>query len=344
MADIRKFAFLRHFRTDPTFYVLRYRGGELVQAGRGLAFWFMPMSASVVEIPVDDRELVLMFHARSADFQDVAVQGVVTFRVVSPETLADRVDFTLDLASGAYTKQPLEKLSLIVTQIAQQYATAYVTTTPVNEILVHGYQRIRHLVQAGLAEDGALKSAGIEIVSVRIGSIKPSAELEKALEMPMREQIQQQADQASFARRALAVDSERAIQENELKNQIELARREQTLIDERGQNELKRVQQDAEAKAVEAESDARRNRVAAEARADALRMVEQAKVEGEKARMDIYRELPQAVMLGLAARELATKLERIEHFNVSPEMLGPLLGNLLQAGAERLSQGDGHNP
>lgn len=38
--------------------------------------------------------------------------------------------------------------------------------------------------------------------------------------------------------------------------------------------------------------------------------------------MDIYRQLPPSVMASLAARELAGKLSKIEHLNVSHELLG----------------------
>jgi regulator of protease activity HflC (stomatin/prohibitin superfamily) len=336
MADIRNYGLIRHFRTDPTFHVLRYRGGRVRRRGRGLAFWFLPMSASIAEVPVDDRELVLTFHARSSDFQQVSVQGVITYRVVDPDRLAERVDFTLDLASGAYTKQPLEKLSLMITQIAQQHANAYLTATAVRQILVEGYERIRDLVSAGLAADPGLTESGIAIVSVRIAFLQPSAELEKAMEMPMREQIQQQADEASFARRAMAVENERAIQENELQNQIELAKREQTLIDQRGSNERKRVEQEAAARRIDAEAEAHRSGIAASARAESLRLVESARVEAERERMAVYRDLPQSVLLGLAAQELAGKLQRIEHLNITPELLGPLFSELLQAGTDRL--------
>lgn len=336
MADIRSYALIRHFRTDPTFHVLKYRSGRVQRSGRGLAFWFLPMSASIAEIPIDDRELVLMFHARSSDFQDLSVQGIVTYRVVNPDHLAERVDFTLDLSTGAYAKQPLEKLSLTITQIAQQHASAYVTATPLRQILVEGYERIRALVQSGLEEDKGLTDSGIAVVSVRIAFLKPSAELEKALEMPMREKIQQQADEAGFARRAMAVENERAIQENELQNQIELAKREQTLIDQRGSNERKRVEQESEALKIGAEAEAQRSGIAATARAESLRLVDRARVEAERERMAVYRDLPQSVMIGLAAQELAGKLQRIEHLNITPELLGPLFSELLQAGTQRL--------
>jgi regulator of protease activity HflC (stomatin/prohibitin superfamily) len=336
MADIRNYALVRHFRSDPTFHVLKYRSGRVQRSGRGLAFWFLPMSASIAEIPIDDRELVLLFHARSADFQDLSVQGVVTYRVIDPDRLAERVDFTLDLATGAYAKQPLEKLSLTLTQIAQQHATAYVTATPIRQILGEGYERIRALVHSGLEGDAGLADSGIAVVSVRIAFLKPSAELEKALEMPTREEIQQHADEAGFARRAAAVEHERAIQENELQNQIELAKREQTLIDQRGSNERKRVEGEAEARRIDAEAEAHRNGIAATARAEGMRLVERARVEAERERMAVYRDLPQSVMIGLAAQELAGKLQRIEHLNITPELLGPLFTELLQAGTERL--------
>ena len=37
----------------------------------GAAFWFRPLTAVLSEVPVDDRELPLLFHARTSDFQDV---------------------------------------------------------------------------------------------------------------------------------------------------------------------------------------------------------------------------------------------------------------------------------
>ena len=75
MSQIRNFMFIRHLRSDSNAHVLLYRGGEVRRSGRGLAFWFLPLSASVAEVPVDDRELVLHVVGRAADFQDVTVQG-----------------------------------------------------------------------------------------------------------------------------------------------------------------------------------------------------------------------------------------------------------------------------
>ena len=347
MADITRFPFVRHLRADASSHVLHYRGAKLLRSGRGLAFWFMPMSASVAELPVDDRELSLVFHGRSADFQDVTAQGVVTYRVTEPAILAERVDFTIDLSTGAYLRQPLEKIALLLSQLSQQHAWTYIAETPIRRILTEGHARIRERIAEALGEDAGLDAMGIAITSVRVSSIKPTPDLEKALEAPMREKIQEEADQAAFSRRAMAVEKERAIQENALQNEIELARREEQLIAQRGQNERRRETEQAEAQRIaaeaaaarvriEAEADAARTRIEGEAAAELVRQVDGAKVEVERARMDVLKAVPSSVLLGLAAQELAGKLQRIEHLNVGSDGLGPLLQGLVSAGTRRL--------
>jgi regulator of protease activity HflC (stomatin/prohibitin superfamily) len=230
MAELRNLMFLRHLRADANAHVLHHAGGALKRSGKGLSFWFMPLSASIAEVPTDDRELTLLVHARSADFQDVTVQGVVTYRVKNPGLLASRVDFTIDLESGVYVRQPIEKLELLLSQLAQQHAAGYVAATGVREVLAHGHEQIRNRATAALANDESISAMGLAVVSVRISSIAPTPELERALEAPTRERIQQESDEAAFSRRALAVEKERAIRENELVNRIELARREEQLI------------------------------------------------------------------------------------------------------------------
>lgn len=342
MAEIRTYPLIRHLRAEPSFHVLRFRRGKRVGSGRGLAFWFRPLSTSVAEIPMDDRELPFLFHGRTQDFQDATVQGVITFRVSDPEKVAKRVDFALDLRTGVLLKQPLEKLAGLLTELAQQFALSYVAQTPLRHVLAEGVAEIRELVWQGLRQEAELAEMGLEVVAVRVGAVKPVAEVEKALQVPVREAIQQEADEATFRRRAEAVEKERAIQENELQNQIELARRESNLINQRGENEKKRVTDEAAAARITAEAEAERTGIQARAQADRIVAVEEAKVKGEKERMAIYRDFPTQRLLGLAAQGLAGKLERIEHLNLTPDLLGTLLTNLVQAGTNRLEQ-DGGN-
>ena len=105
MASISSFLFLRHVRSEPTAYLSFFKDGKLRRGGRGLSFWFYPLGSSLVEVPLDDRELPFLFHGSSADFQEVTVQGVITYRVTAPDVLAERVDFTLEERTPEFYSQ-----------------------------------------------------------------------------------------------------------------------------------------------------------------------------------------------------------------------------------------------
>lgn len=336
MATITRFFGLRHLRCEPSAHVLQTRRGRTVRSGRGLTFWFWPLVNSLAEVPCDDRDETFLFHARSKDYQDVTAQGVITYRIKDPAVCATRIDFSIDMRTGHHLKKPIDQLSQLLVQSAQQHAWRCIAEAPVRELLAEGVTRLRANIAEGLAADVNLQALGLEIASVRVSKVAPTAELEKALQAPEHEAIQQTADEAIFQRRALAVEKERAIQENELQNRIELAKREEQLITQQGQNQRKQAKEEAEAERIEAEGQAERKRMGAFAEADAIRTVETVRVDTERTRMDIYRDLPPAAMWGLAAQEFAGKLQKIEHLNVSPELLTPLLANLVEAGTRRL--------
>lgn len=332
MAEISRLVFLRHLRADASSFVLAYRGARLARSGRGLAFWFTPWNTSLAELPVDDRELSLSVHGRSADFQDVVVQGVLTYRIVRPELLAERVDFSIDTRKGTWLRQPLEKLGSLLGQLALQHALAHVQARPLREVLARGHEEIRRAIEEALRPSPMLAEMGLQVVSVRVPSIRPVAEIERALEAPARERIQEESDEAAFRRRALAVEKERAIQENELQSQIELARREEQLIEQRGQNARRDATEKAEAARIETEAEAQAARVRAAAQAEGIGAVDGARVVVERDRLAIYRDLSPAVLAALAARELAGKLRTIEHLNVTPDLLGTMLTGLVGRG------------
>ena len=314
MATIQRFPLLRHLRSEPTYHVLRYRNGDLRRDGAGLAFWFRPIATAVAEVPIDDRELPFLFRVRSADFQELAVQGVITFRVAEPAALARRVDFTLDLDTGRWAQAPLEQVAGLLSQLAQQFVVDELGKLDVRTILHAGVAPIRQRIERGLRAEPALPELGIELVAVRVADVAPSAEVEKALRQPTREAIQQRADEATFQRRALAVEKERAIAENELANRIELARREQELVERTGANERLRATEEAATL-----------RIAAEGRAAEIELVDQARIRAERERAEIQAAQPPEILRALALQELARALGAVDHLTVTPDLLQPLL-------------------
>jgi regulator of protease activity HflC (stomatin/prohibitin superfamily) len=328
MADITRYPFVRHLRGTPTTHVRHLRRGAVAHEGVGVSFFFRPLAAVLSEVPVDDRELPLLFHARTADFQDLTVQATVTFRVVDPVLTASRLDFAIDPNTGRWRGSPLEQLGGVLTETAQQHALDLVARRSLQQVLTDGVGAIREAVVAGTASDHRLAEIGIGIVEVRVVALRPEPEMERALQTPTREQVQQEADRATFERRALAVERERAIAENELTTQLELARREEQLVGQRGQNARRTAEEKAAASEIDTASQAARDQRLAEARAAGTRVVGEAEAAAETARVGAYRDIDQARLLALALKELAGNLPAVDTLVLSPDMLTPLLTRL----------------
>jgi regulator of protease activity HflC (stomatin/prohibitin superfamily) len=332
MADITTRPLVRHLRTGPTSYVLHLRRGKPAHAGTGVAFWFRPLSAAISELPVDDRELPLAVRARTRDAQEVSVQGTLTFRITDPAVAATRLDFGIDTRTGRWRNAPLEQLSSLLGELAAQHALDTLAPLSLQESLTGGIGLVRAAVMEQLATEPRLADIGVTVVGVRVLAIRPEPELERALQTPSRELVQQEADRATYERRALAVQRERAIAENELQNQIELATREQKLVEQRGANERRRAEEAAAAGRIGTAAESERRTTLAEAEAIATRAVGAASAETEAARMAVYRDLDPAVLLALAARELAGSLPAIDHLTITPDVLTGALAQLTTRG------------
>ncbi|ABW15989.1 band 7 protein [Parafrankia sp. EAN1pec] len=332
MADISRVLFLRHLRGTPTAYIRHQRGTAVAHEGIGLVFWYRPRTAVISEVPVDDRELPVVFHARTADFADVAVQSTVTFRIADPALAASRLDFGIDPELGSWREDPLARLAEMITETAQQYAADQLVRMPLTDALVDGVAAVRQRVGQGLGGDARLAQTGIALVGVRVVAIRPVPEVEKALGTPTREKIQTEADRATYSRRALAVEQERRIGENELQSKIELARRGEQLVVQEGANEQRRMTEQAAAARISAtaqaeraetaaRAEAERVRLEAAARADAVRLVGAAEADAEAARVGALAGMDTVTLVALAVRDLADHLPDIGALTITPDVL-----------------------
>lgn len=311
----------------------------LLHDGPGLSFWFRSLTAALSEVPVDDRELAMTFHARTSDFQDVAVQATVTYRIGDPGLAAARLDFSIDPDTGVWRGTPLEQLGTLLTETAQQHALDVLARTPLAAALVDGVTSVRERIAAGLDSEPRLPATGIEVVAVRVVALRPEPEVERALRTPAREQIQQEADRATYERRAVAVERERAIAENELASKIELARREEQLVDQHGTNARREAEEHAAADAVRAQAEAARTVRLAEAEAaravrlsraeaEGAREVGEARAQAQAAWLRVHAEVDVATLHALTGTRIAENLPRVESLTVSPDVLTGLLAKL----------------
>ncbi len=271
-----------------------------------------------------------------ATYQDVTVQGVVTFRVTDaataggPRRLHHRPRDRRAAPSAAGEARAALRAARRAAGTGLGRARRPLRQRPRRgpTALRAGRSSGRRREERALEDHGAGAGLGAHLVGAPDAPISRSA-----LEAPTREQIQQQADEATFARRALAVEKERAIQENELKNQIELARREEELIAQKGHNAQREATEEATASKIATEAKAdraarsrrwpppRRSAVpgrrrlardegsAARRRPPRSGRARRSAPRAEKARMEAVRDVPAAVLLALAAQALAGKLE-----------------------------------
>jgi hypothetical protein len=243
-------------------------------------------------------------------------------------------------------------VATLLAELAQQPALDLLARVPLAEALTT-IAPVREAVSAALADEPRLADVGVAVVSARVVAIRPEPELERALQTPTREAVQVEADRATYARRAQAVEQERSIAENELQNKIELARREQQLVEQHGANSRRRVELDAAAELAAAQGKAEREKVAnaaaaerarvlagaeaekertlAAARADGMRAIGHAEAEAEAAKLAAYAELPPEVLRALTVRDLAGQLPQIGQLTVTPDLVSDLLARLAPA-------------
>lgn len=325
MATISKMwymPYLRHLRAEASQYILVFRGGRLVHSGPGLTFWFNPLTTAVAQVPREDIETTLMLRERSSDFQELSAQVTITYRVLDHAMAAERLNFSISLNSGMWLEQPLDRLASFWMQRAQQSARDYLNSMPVQQAITEGPSAISAAISTALAADPELEAMGLGVVGVQVNSVLPSADVEKALQTPTREAIQQKADEAMFTRRAIAVEKERAIKENELDTEVELEKRNELLIRKRGENQLLETQQAIESARLSAQASSDEQRIMAEGQAEARRITAAVENEAEAARVALYRDAPPSVATGLAMMQFASKVRDIQHLNITPDMLG----------------------
>ena len=324
MAEIRRFFAYRHLRSEASSTIIVFRRGKRGRMGRGVSFWFHPDRTSIVEIPADDRDTDFVFQARSRDYQVITVQGTITWRAAEPERLADRVDFTIDLRTGRLRTDPLERIASLLIGLAQYGSARYIEHRGVHDLLAEGAGPIQEGIAAALAADPRLAAMGLAVVTVRIAGLSPSAELARALEAPTFERAQGTADEASFARRAMAVEKERAIAENELSTKVELSRRQAALIAQEDENARRTAEGRAEA-----------GRIAAEAEAGRIRIVETARAAAEGERLALLRGADPAVLQAVTLRAFAEKLTKIDTLNITPDLTAALTALLRKVEAPK---------
>ena len=306
---------------------------------RALAFWYFAPSTSIVVVPTASVNEPFIFPDVTADFQEVTVQGQITFRVADPRRTSALLNFALG-PKGGYVSEDPQKLSQRLIDQVQVAMRAEVQALPLKEILTSGEALVGR-VSTVLRSHPTVEALGLELLGLSLLAVKPKPETAKALEAEAREALLRRADEAIYARRNAAVEQERTIKENELATEIAVENkkrqvREAQMDAERSVQE-RRMQIQREEMAGKTGLEEQNRALVALASANAREEAD-AKAYGLAAMMRSFSgadaKILQALasvgmdpgqLMALAFRDLADNATKIGQLNVTPDLLREML-------------------
>jgi hypothetical protein len=288
---------INYYKGEPNTYVLCHRNGRLVQHGAGINFFYMPQTTSISAVPLGSQEARFIFNETTANFQEVSIQGSLSYRLSAPLELAKRLDFTIVPGTHVYRSEDPEHLVQRVVNAVQAHTRSEVSRRSL-EAALGEVKDLASVVFERVAAAPELATLGIELEGLHFAAVRATPEMQKALEADYRESLHKRADQAIYDRRKAAVDEERKIRESELNTDVELENRRQDLVDKQARNSLTLAE--------------------AEAKADELRLAP-------------YGALPSQALVGLALKEWAGNAGTIENLSITPDLLGKLVSFVSEA-------------
>lgn len=320
---------IRYMKATPTTYVLQFKGGRLRREGPGLSFFYYAPTTTLVTVPLESVDVPFAFQENTVDFQTVAIQGQLTYRVIDPKKLSSLLDFSIS-PSGLYRSEDYRKLPERLVHTMQTLMRMETQKLPLQEALTKSGS-LSASVLAGLKASDAVAQLGVEVMNLSLLTIRPTPEMAKALEAEAREALQRRSDEAIYERRNNAVEQERRIKESELSTEIAVEEKRRqiretqmaaeiavelqrsTLIEKRVENDRKEA--DSRAYALEATLKPVRE-------TDWRTMMTLSQHGGDP-----------KMMIALAFQEMASNAQKIGELNISPDLLRSLLSSAAVAPA-----------
>ncbi len=311
----------KYFKGSPTQYTKHFSGSRLKHKGPGQSFFYWQPTSVLMAIPLDAQDFPFAFAQTTRDFQEVTLQGQLTYRVTDAEKLAELMDYTID-ENGHYNSEAPTFLSERITRTIQIATKDLIQGHDLADVL----DKTDVLSQQALERvrrDSFVQMLGLEILSTAIHVLTPNPDMARALEAATRENLQKAADRAMYDRRNAVVEQERMIKENELRTEIAVEEKKRQIRETKIAADIALEKQRAEFIEQKVEND----RKEADARAYSMDaslkplkgMDWRILMAASQGRMDAD------TMIAMAFREMAENAGKIGELNISPDLLGKLI-------------------
>jgi regulator of protease activity HflC (stomatin/prohibitin superfamily) len=330
---------INYIKADPSTHLMQFKNGAVVKEGLGTSFFYYGPSSSLVAVPVNSRELPFVFRMQTQDFQDISIQGQVTYRIVKPGDAVKQLNFTID-ANGRYLSEDPNKVEERVLRSVQVSVRNQIERRKLREALTCAMALTNEL-KKDLDTVGALGSLGIEINDVALTAIIPNPETGKALEAEVRESLLRESDNAVYARRLASIEQEKSVKESELETEKAIQKKQQdlekaTLEAQREQMQQRfqinqeritaQIEDEEQLKAlVELNVANERARADAEAYKIKVKMEAYAQIDTERLKVMSMSGMGPEQLIAQAIENLTQGDNKIGNLNLSPDLLQSLL-------------------
>lgn len=226
---------IKYYKADASTFVILSSTGRIVKSGRGLSFFYNTVTSSIAAIPTNAQEAPFVFNLQTKDFQDVRIQGQLTFRVTDAVKISEILNFTLNNKADGYVSEDPLRLNDRIIRVAQGLIQNRVQQQSLREVLRSGSD-ILSFLKNQLPTLESITSTGVEVLEISLTAIKPNIETARALEAEAREAILKEADDAIYLRRISAVEQERSIKDAELQTDLSVQQKQQQIETDKLEN------------------------------------------------------------------------------------------------------------
>ncbi|WP_420385156.1 SPFH domain-containing protein [Roseivirga sp.] len=320
-------------------YVFLFKNGRIRKEGKGLSFWYFAPSSSISVVPLSSSDCHFMFQETTLDYQEVTLQGQVTYKVNSPKKVIDNLNLSVN-TKGQYLSNDFEKLEQRIIGQLQSSASSILKRLELKLALTKLTDIESQLFEMVL-QSSLYDQLGIEVLTINLVGIKPTPEMARALEAHKREELQKDADKAIYERRNFSVEQERMIKESELKTEIAIEEKQRQIAEKKLETEVVKQENVRRIKEMEIET-----QVSVQ---EKTRNYIDLKVQNERKEADLkgyvlnasikpLKELDWRVLMAINGtktdpkmqmaigfRELAENATKIGNLNISPDLISSIL-------------------
>ncbi|MDR0746929.1 MAG: hypothetical protein LBE89_03435 [Helicobacteraceae bacterium] len=336
--------FIRFAKFAPNRYVFRYKGEKIAAEGAGLSFFYFAPSTSLVAVPISSEDAPFMLSETSADFQELTIQGQITYRIFDPAQAAKMLNYAIDIERSGltYQSEDPQKLPERIINLALVAIKGTVKNLTLKEAIIAS-DDIARKTHLSLSGHEMIKALGVEILGLSVAAVRPVPETAKALEAETRESILQESDQAVFQRRNYAVEQERIIRESELNTEIAVEKKNREIQESKLETQrlaMKKELEMQEERLTFQISQEKRNQALIDLKTRNDKAVADAKAYALKAIIAAYENTNPAVLkilanagldsgrlLAQAFQGIADQAEKIGSLNITPDLLHALVKN-----------------